>query len=130
MSDADEGLSREQEVLRARRDSLERLRAAGIDPFALKFDEPEPIETVRARYGAMSADELGLDRVRVAGRVVLARRHGKLTFFTVRDRTGDLQLFCTEEELGRDYWLVEEIDLGDIVGAEGRVMTTKRGELS
>ena len=69
-------------------------------------------------------------RASVAGRVVLARRHGKLTFLVIRDRTGDLQLFCEEATLGDGYGLLEEIDLGDIVGATGHVVRTRRGELS
>ncbi len=117
-------------VLRARRESLERLRAAGIEPFALKFDDPEPIEAVRSRHSGMAPDRMADERVRVAGRIVLARRHGKLTFFTLRDRTGDLQLFCTEEQMGDAYRFLDDVDLGDIVGASGPVMTTKRGELS
>ena len=106
------------------------MRARGVQPFARSFERPEALADIRARYQSLGPDVLEDERVRVAGRVVLARRHGKLTFFTLRDRSGDLQLFCTEQELGDAYWLVEEIDLGDIIGAEGRVMTTKRGELS
>ena len=61
---------------------------------------------------------------------MLAQRHGKLTFLVIRDRTGDLQLFCEEATLGDGYGLLEEIDLGDIVGATGHVVRTRRGELS
>ena len=66
-------------------------------------------------------------RASVAGRVVLARRHGKLTFLVIRDRTGDLQLFCEEATLGVGYGLLEEIDLGDIVGASGHVVRDAAG---
>ena len=61
---------------------------------------------------------------------MLARRHGKLTFLVIRDRGGDLQLFCEEATLGDGYGLLDEIDLGDIVGATGHVVRTRRGELS
>ena len=123
--------SREREVLRARRESLERLRAGGVEPFALSFDPDAHAAELHERFGSLGPDSLTEDRVAVAGRVVLARRFGKLVFFTLRDRTGDIQLFCTEEELGSERLaLLEEVDLGDIVGARGRVMTTKKGELS
>ncbi len=122
---------REAEVLKARRDSLERLRGKGIEPFAWGFDPDAHAADVRERHGDLPPETLTEDRVAVAGRVVLARRFGKLVFFTLRDRTGDLQLFCSEDVMSADtFALLEEVDLGDIVGARGRVMTTRKGELS
>ena len=122
---------REKEVLRARRESLGRLRARGIEPFALRFDVDAHAADVHARFGSIAAEEATGERRRLAGRVVLARRHGKLTFLTIRDRTGDLQLFCHEASMGADgYAILDEVDLGDIVGAAGEVVKTKRGELS
>ncbi len=76
-----EGLPREAEVLRARRESLERLRAAGIEPFALRFDVDTHAADLLAEFDGKLANEEESDRrASVAGRVVLARRHGKLTF--------------------------------------------------
>ncbi len=127
-----EGLSREAEVLRARRESLERLRQAGIEPFALTFEVDTHAADLHAELDDVLEPGAGSDRrASVAGRVVLARRHGKLTFLVIRDRSGDLQLWCDEATLGADaYALLEEIDLGDIVGATGIAAKTKRGELS
>jgi lysyl-tRNA synthetase class II len=126
----DEG-SREQSVLRARRESLERLRAMGVEPFAFGFDPDAHAADLHERYAALPGDQLTEDRCSVAGRVVLARRFGKLVFFTLRDATGDIQLFCAEQDLRPErFRLAEEVDLGDIVGARGRIMTTRRGELS
>jgi lysyl-tRNA synthetase class 2 len=122
---------REREVLRARRESLERLRARGVEPFAFGFDPDAHAAELRERYADLEPDSRTQDRVAVAGRVVLARRFGKLVFFTLRDRTGDIQLFCSEEALSApSLALLEEVDLGDIVGARGTVMTTRKGELS
>ena len=127
-----EGLPREAEVLRARRESMERLREAGIDPFALMFGVDTHAADLLAEFeDRLDPEEESDRRASVAGRVVLARRHGKLTFLVIRDRSGDLQLFCEEATLGVDgYGLLDEIDLGDIVGATGHVVRTKRGELS
>jgi lysyl-tRNA synthetase, class II len=127
-----EGLPREAEVLRARRESMERLREGGIEPFALMFDVDTHAGDLLAEFeGQLDPEEASERRASVAGRVVLARRHGKLTFLVIRDRSGDLQLFCEESALGVDgYGLLDEIDLGDIVGATGHVVRTKRGELS
>lgn len=122
---------REREVLKARRESLERLRAKGIEPFALTFDVTAHSTELHERFAELPAGEVNPERFAVAGRVVLARRLGKLAFLVLRDRTGDIQLFCTDEHLGSErFLLLDEIDLGDIVGAAGPVVRTKRGELS
>ena len=120
-----------EESLSARLQKLERLRAAGIEPFALLFEGPiAAIADVRERFADLPAGTETDTRVRVAGRIVLLRKQGNLSFATLRDRTGDIQLFLTRDGMGDGYALVEDLDLGDIVGAEGPVMTTKRGELS
>jgi lysyl-tRNA synthetase class 2 len=126
-----EGLPREAEVLRARRGSLERLRESGIEPFAISYEVDTHAAELLAEFeGRLENEEESDRRASVAGRVVLARRHGKLTFLVIRDRTEDLQLFCEEAALGEGYGLLDEIDLGDIVGATGHVVRTRRGELS
>ena len=113
-----EPLPREAEVLRARRESLERLREVGTEPFALRFDVDTHAAPLLEEFDGRLDDEEESDRrASVAGRVVLARRHGKLTFLVISDRTGDLQLFCEEATLGEGYGLLDEVDLGDIVGS-------------
>ncbi len=125
---------REAAVLAARRESLDRLRAAGMAPFArslreaLDVDDPSPTTAVRAEFPDLRADEITTTRRTVAGRVVLKRDLGKLKFLVLRDRWGDLQLVGNEDTARLD--LLDEVDLGDIVGATGRVGTTRRGELS
>jgi lysyl-tRNA synthetase, class II len=124
--------SREAEVLAARRASLERLRGAGISPFALGFDVDTSAAELHAEFpdGTLQPGEESSRRASVAGRVVLARRHGKLTFLVIRDRTGDLQLLCEEATLRDAYPMLDDVDLGDIIGAAGLVVRAKRGELS
>jgi lysyl-tRNA synthetase, class II len=130
--DPHEGLPREAEVLRARRESLDRLRDEGIEPFALSFRVDTHASDLAAEFeGRLESEEASERRAAMAGRVVLARRHGKLTFLVIRDRTGDLQLFCEEATMGTDgYSLLDDIDLGDIVGATGVAYRTRRSELS
>ena len=114
----------------ARRDKLDRLRSAGLEPFALRFSSTASATDLHGRYLDLPAGTETGDRAAVAGRVMLARRHGRLSFLTVRDRTGDIQLLCSEEAMGDGYGLLDLLDLGDIVGAEGVVVSTRRGELS
>jgi lysyl-tRNA synthetase class 2 len=109
---------------------LAKLRERGIEPFALRFDKDADAQELHDRYRELAAGEETDDRRAVAGRIVLLRRQGKLSFVTLRDTTGDIQLFLQEGVMGPGYGLVELLDLGDIVGAEGPLMRTKRGELS
>ena len=130
----DTGRSREEEVLRARRGSLERLgdRAFAISlSEALGVDQPVATSALRERFGTLPPDRREEERVAVAGRVVLKRDMGKLKFLTLRDGSGDIQLVCNQEELDDEsFALLDEVDLGDIIGAVGQVGTTRRGELS
>src|SRR6187455_2666554 len=128
----DEHSGREAEILRGRRDSLERLREAGVPPFALRFEPDAHAADIAAEFeGALEPGEESDRRATLAGRVVLARRMGKLTFLVLRDATGDLQLFAEEASLDEpSRALLDEIDLGDIIGAAGLVVRTRRGELS
>src|SRR5438445_2562461 len=131
--ETEHGSPREEEVLAARRQSLERIRKAGKEPFALTFDPDTTAAQLVAEFpeGRLAPGAESGRRAKVAGRVVLARRHGKLTFLVIRDRTGDLQLLCDEQTMGAaSYGLLEETDLGDLIGAEGIAVRTKRGELS
>jgi lysyl-tRNA synthetase class 2 len=129
MSD-DQGRGRLQEVLRARRESLNRLRAKGIEPFALRFDRDADAAGIHDRFDQLKPEAESGERVAVAGRVMLLRRHGQLAFVTLADATGQIQLFLTRQGMGDGYEVLDLLDLGDIVGAEGEVVKTKRGELS
>jgi lysyl-tRNA synthetase class 2 len=126
----EEPRGRLQEVLQARRQALARLREQGFEPFALRFDKDADAKTLHERYGRLGEGEETEDRKAVAGRIVLLRRQGRLSFATLRDTTGDIQLLLSQAVLGPGYQVIESLDLGDIVGAEGAVVKTKRGELS
>jgi lysyl-tRNA synthetase, class II len=120
-----------EDVLVARREKLNRLRAAGIEPFALRFDRDATAAELIDEFGSLGAGDSSGRTVRMAGRLMGLRRHGKLTFGVLRDGSGELQLFLSEETLGTDaYAALDDLDLGDWVGAEGEVVKTKRGELS
>jgi len=117
---------------RARRlAKIEALRARGRDPYPVRYDRTHTAAEVLEHWGHLeSGMEVG-DVVRVAGRVMLIRRMGKLTFATLRDASGTIQLFVSHAALGDDSFAeFDDLDLGDWVGAEGTVMKTKKGELS
>ena len=122
---------RPEHVLAVRREKLERLRARGTDPFALRFDRDALAAEIQEKFGELEAGASTGQIVKVAGRVLALRRHGKLAFAVLRDTSGHIQLFLADDTLDPEgAALVEDLDLGDWVGAEGEVVKTKRGELS
>jgi lysyl-tRNA synthetase class 2 len=120
------------DVLRDRREKLERLREAGIDPFPPEFGEREEIAEVRAAHEGLAPGIETESRHRVAGRIVGRRGHGKACFLDLRDGSGQVQLHAREDLLGPEaYEVLVDLDLGDIVGVEGTALATRRGgELS
>ncbi|HEX6785599.1 MAG TPA: lysine--tRNA ligase [Acidimicrobiales bacterium] len=115
----------------ARLAKLEALRRAGTNPYPYRFDRSTTLGELRAAHADLTPGAETEDRVAVAGRLLLIRRQGKLTFATMRDRTGEVQLFVSRAVLGEErHQAFDALDLGDWVGVEGTVMTTRKGELS
>ncbi|TDD24082.1 bifunctional lysylphosphatidylglycerol synthetase/lysine--tRNA ligase LysX [Actinomadura sp. KC06] len=117
---------------RVRHAKLDRIRAAGMDPYPLGCERTDVAADIRARFPALAPDTRTGVRVAIAGRVVLAREHGRLIFVTLRDETADLQVMLTADALGDGSlhrWKTL-IDLGDQVAVDGEVVTSRRGELS
>ncbi len=117
------------ELLAARRAKLERLRAEGVDPFPHAFAGVVPIADVRARHAELPDGTDTDDAVRVAGRLVARRGQGRMAFYDLEDRTGRLQL-QTRAQDGAVHERLLELDLGDLVGVDGLVFRSRRGELS
>jgi lysyl-tRNA synthetase class 2 len=116
------------DVLRDRRDKLERIRRAGIDPFPHAFEEREDIAEVRAAHEGLAPGIETDSAHRVAGRIVARRGHGRAAFLDVRDGSGQIQVHAREDLLGREaFELLVDLDIGDIVGVEGTALATRRG---
>ncbi len=110
---------------------LDGLRERGIEPYPVTYDRDHTAAEVRDQFGSLAPDTVSETDVRVAGRLMLIRRHGGLLFANLKDQTGTLQLLVSREAIGEDGFRdVERLDRGDWVGAAGRVMTTRTGELS
>jgi lysyl-tRNA synthetase class 2 len=110
---------------------LETLRAEGVTPYPYRFDRTHTVAEVRAGWGHLEPGVETDDAVAVAGRIMLLRDSGKLVFATIRDRSGDIQLFVSKAVVGDDaFAAIKRLDLGDWVGVHGTVMTTRKGELS
>jgi lysyl-tRNA synthetase class 2 len=118
-------------VFADRRHKLESLREAGIDPFPHQFAGVEPIATIRRHFGSLAAGEETDSRYRIAGRIAARRGQGRMAFLDLVDRSGRLQLQARVDELGEaGMERLLELDLGDLIGVEGVVFSTRRGELS
>ena len=118
-------------LLAERRQKLERIRAAGIDPFPHGFEGREDIDTVLKAHADLEPGEETDFSHRVAGRITGRRGHGKAAFVDLRDSTGQIQLHAKADVLGdAAFGLLDDLDLGDFIGVTGRAVVTRRGQLS
>jgi lysyl-tRNA synthetase class 2 len=121
----------EPDILEARRLKLERLRADGIDPFPPSYAGVVPIAEVRDAHPGLPAGEETDAQYRVAGRLAQRRGQGKMAFLDLVDRSGRIQLQARVDVLGPEKMeRLVELDLGDLIGVDGTVFVTRRGELS
>jgi lysyl-tRNA synthetase class 2 len=111
----------ESELLALRRARLDAWRNLGIDPFGQAFPGTETCGHAVANY----ADERP---VRVAGRLISKREMGKNVFAHIQDETGKLQVYAQLQGLGEKFAYWKMLDLGDFIGGEGTMFTTKTGE--
>ncbi|WP_179396127.1 lysine--tRNA ligase [Lacticaseibacillus absianus] len=117
----------------ARRQKMDALREAGIDPFGTRFDRTHLAAQLHASYDKEDKDEL-LDttpEVTIAGRMMSKRGKGKVGFADLRDRSGRIQIYVRKDMVGEEnYQIFKKADLGDFIGVQGDVMKTDAGELT
>ena len=112
----------------ARRNKLKEIRALGVAPFGQRFEWDHHVEDVRNSAPLLDVDQTV---VRMAGRLMIIRDHGKTAFAVLRDKSGDIQLYFRQDTLSETEWkLFKLLDIGDIVGVEGTVFTTHTGEVT
>ncbi len=114
-----------------RRKKREVLAEQGIDPYPFRFDRTAVAAELHERHDGLDPDTRTGEIVRLAGRITSLRGHGKLSFATVQDVSGSIQLLMQASVLSAGAATVlGQLDLGDWIGAEGEVVTSRRGELS
>ena len=110
---------------------VQALRDDGLEPYPYRFDRTHTTAEIRARHGHLPPGSETGEPVAVAGRLLLLRRQGKLQFATLQDAGGQVQLFVSLATIGAEgFERFAHLDLGDLVGVRGTVMTTRKGELS
>jgi lysyl-tRNA synthetase, class II len=119
------------ELVDQRRRKLAALRDEGVEPFPHAFPGVVPIASVKEPFAGLPAGEETETRARVAGRLAARRGQGRAAFLDLVDRSGRLQLHARADVLGQESLdRLVSLDLGDLIGADGTVFRTRRGELS
>jgi len=122
--------TRLERITQQRLDSLNRIRARGVNPYPHSY---HPSHAIREAIAVFEQQEQALQAMSMslAGRVMAKRSMGKMTFFDIRDGSGKMQLCFRHDILGGEkYEFLREFDIGDIIGAEGKLFRTKSGEIT
>ena len=121
----------EQELVR--REKSEKLRELGLDPFGQRYDRDSFAADIKEKYASVDHDKFEemTDTAKVAGRIMFIRKMGKASFFTIKDKSGSIQIYISINDIGEEaYNLFKSADIGDIVGVYGKIMKTKTGEVT
>ena len=121
----------EQELVR--REKMNKIRDLGIDPFGHKYDVTDYSLDIKEKYAGLNHEKLEEKNimVRVAGRIMFIRKMGKASFFSLKDKLGNIQVYISINDIGEEaYSLFKSADIGDIVGVYGKLMLTGTGELT
>ncbi len=115
-----------QQIIRFRREKLDLMREAGINPYPYNFNPTHHSAEVKANYAQLEGKD-----VTVAGRIMSLRVMGKASFVHIQDQAGRIQSYVRRDDVGEEIYAVfKKMDIGDILGISGYVFTTQMGEIS
>ena len=121
-------MDEQHRLTQQRLEKLEQLEERGVAPFPYGFTRSHRIAEILERGEAMAREKTV---VRVAGRMMSKRRHGKTAFAHLEDQDGRLQIYVRRDAVGEEaYEAFKLLDVGDVVGVEGAMMLTRTGELT
>jgi lysyl-tRNA synthetase class 2 len=123
----------DSEQVRIRRQRLAELRERGLNPYVNRYKPEQRIGRLLSDYKDFPAEKLENSRpdCSIAGRVMSIRAHGKSLFAHIQDGTGKMQIYARRDDLGEEkHKDIEKLDIGDIVGVEGKLFITRTGELT
>jgi len=119
-------LENETEQMQIRREKLQKIYDMGIYPFGDKFNRDHHTTDILENFTELDGSD-----VRIAGRIMAIRDHGKTAFLTLRDGVGDIQVYLRQDEVSeQEFELFGLLDIGDIIGVAGSVFKTHKGEIS
>jgi len=114
------------EIQKIRLSKLEEIKKMGVAPFGSKFSLSHSLQQIKDNF-----EELENQMVRIAGRIMAIRGHGKAAFFDIQDQSARLQIYIRKDNVDEDtFKLYKLLDIGDIVGIEGTVFKSHKGEIS
>lgn len=114
------------EIQKIRLNKLEEIKKMGVAPFGKSFSLTHNLQQIKDNF-----EELENQDVKIAGRIMAIRGHGKAAFFDIQDQTGRLQMYIKKDGVTEEtFQLYKLLDIGDIVGIEGQVFRSKKGEIS
>ena len=126
-------MSEKSDLIAQRYEKLEQIKKLGFDPYPHKFDWTYTIPRLVEEFSAKTAEELEQNRVsvRLAGRVLALRGHGKAGFAHIGGRRSKIQIYARQDHLGETtYELYRLLDIGDLIGVSGTLFRTRTGELT
>ena len=125
-------MGREDQIIQERLRKVKELRQAGINPYPTKYDVKNNAKDLQNKYLKLKSEEKTKDSVKIAGRLLTIRDFGKIAFGVLQDGSGKIQITLQEKETPEKVsdFFKKNIDAGDIVGVEGVIFRTQRGELS
>ncbi|MCF7866616.1 lysine--tRNA ligase [Candidatus Woesearchaeota archaeon] len=109
---------------------LEDIRTKGINPYPYKFKYTKKSKQIKEENSNLKEEEQSNNIESIAGRIILFRRMGKVAFLTIRDDDGDIQIYLRKDDIGETYDNIKDFDMGDWIGATGKVFKTKTGEVT
>ncbi len=125
-------MGRQEQIIQERLKKLKELRSLGINPYPNKYDVKHYTQELQEKYKSLKPEKFTKDKVKIAGRLLTSRDLGKISFGTLQDGKGRIQIVFQEKKTPRkisDFYK-KYIDAGDFIGVEGAIFRTKRGELS
>ena len=121
----------EDQLIQERIRKLNEIRESGVVAYPYKFDKKHNALDLQNEFRKLQKEKRTKTRVSIAGRIMLLRRMGKVTFMQIQDQTGRIQLYFAQDNVKKNkYKFLKKLDLGDFIGVEGTIFKTKTGELT
>ena len=120
-----------KDIIQQRREKLDEIREFGVEPYPHKYEPTHTTAAIRKDFADVEETPDETQKIRIAGRIMTKRDHGKSSFAHLQDSEGRIQIYVRRDNVGAElYKTYRRFDTGDIVGAEGSVFRTRTGELT
>ena len=113
------------------REKLEEIRQLGVNPYPYKYSPTHTTQEIREQFAEVGDQPDETQSVRIAGRIMTKRDHGKSGFAHLQDASGRLQVYVRQNTIGEEvYQVYRKLDVGDVIGVDGPVFRTRTGEIT